>query len=275
MTEPLEVHGLGKSFGGVVAIDEVSFTLRRGELLGLIGPNGAGKSTVLGVLAGGIQPDRGWVRVDGQDVTGFPAHHIARRGLRRCYQLPRTLLPLSVLENMLVGAEVRRHTTLRSALLRPRQTRRLDQNAAVEAMEFLRRFGMDHLAEQPAGSLSGGQRKLLNMGQALMGHPEILVLDEPVAGVHPSFVDDIATLLLDTRSRGVSLLVVEHNLRFLEAIADRVVVMAAGRVLTQGTLADVRRRDDVAEAYLGRRESARNNPGATTRGPGQSTANST
>jgi branched-chain amino acid transport system ATP-binding protein len=99
------------------------------------------------------------------------------------------------------------------------------------------------------------------MGQALMGHPDILVLDEPVAGVHPSFVDDIASLLLDTQSRGVSLLVVEHNLRFLEAIAERVIVMAAGRVLTQGTLADVRRRDDVAEAYLGRRESARRTPG--------------
>jgi ABC-type branched-subunit amino acid transport system ATPase component len=252
--EPLVVQGIAKSFGGVVAIHDVSFSLRQGELLGLIGPNGAGKSTVLGVLAGAVAPDRGSVLVDGTPVVGLTPHAIARHGLRRCYQLPRTLSPLSVLENMLVGARTRHHTTLRSAVLRPRTTRSIDHEMAEEAMEFLRRFGMTHLAGHPAGSLSGGQRKLLNMGQALMGHPGILVLDEPVAGVHPSFVDDIATLLLDTRADGVSLLVVEHNLRFLEAIADRVVVMAAGRVLAEGQLSDIRNRDDVAEAYLGRRE---------------------
>jgi ABC-type branched-subunit amino acid transport system ATPase component len=265
--DPLDVQNIAKSFGGVVAIHDVSFSLRQGELLGLIGPNGAGKSTVLGVLAGAIVPDRGSVLVEGNPVVGLTPHAIARQGLRRCYQLPRTLSPLSVLENMLVGAKTRHHTTLRSAVLRPRTTRSIDHEVALEAMEFLDRFGMKHLAGQPAGSLSGGQRKLLNMGQALMGHPRILVLDEPVAGVHPSFVDDIATLLLDTRADGVSLLVVEHNLRFLEAVADRVVVMAAGRVLAEGKLSDIRNRDDVAEAYLGRRETTPRPTSGTNQAP--------
>ncbi|HET7388241.1 MAG TPA: ABC transporter ATP-binding protein [Nocardioidaceae bacterium] len=267
---PLVVQGLAKSFGGVIAIDDVSFALHDGELLGLIGPNGAGKSTVLGVLSGAMAPDRGSVTVHGEAVVGLSAHDIARRGLRRCYQLPRTLLPLSVLENMLVGAHTRHHTTLRAAVLHPRSTRATDHVTAVEAMEFLDKFGMRHLAGQPARTLSGGQRKLLSIGQALMGHPRILVLDEPVAGVHPSFVEDIAGLLLDARANGVSVLVVEHNLRFLEEIADRVVVMAAGKVLAEGRLSDVRERDDVAEAYLGRREPRQPTDSRTTDTTGQS-----
>ncbi len=249
--DPLVVSGVAKSFGGIVAVDDVSFALHQNEILGLIGPNGAGKSTVLGVLAGAISPDRGSVQVAGRSIGRLGPHGVARLGLRRCYQLARTLQPLSVLENMLVGAQARDHTTLRAVVLRPRRSRASDAEIADEAMTFLRRFDLDRLADAPAGSLSGGQRKLLSIGQAMMGHPQILVLDEPVAGVHPSFVDAVAGLLRDIRAGGVSLLVVEHNLRFLEAIADRVVVMARGRVLTEGSLSDVRQRDEVAQAYLG------------------------
>lgn len=265
---PLQVANVARSFGGVVAVDDVSLDLAEGELLGLIGPNGAGKSTVLAMLAGSVTPSRGSIEVNGHQVTGRNSHDIARLGLRRCYQIPRTIAKLSVLENMLVGGE-RAHCTLRSATLRPFATRAADRRIVAEAMEFLHRFGVDHLAQQPASVLSGGQRKLISIGQALMGRPNILVLDEPVAGVHPRFVDDIAALLLDVRSQGVSLLVVEHNLRFLEMIADRVVVMASGQVLAEGSLADVRERDDVAEAYLGRRTTTGNDLPIPPRNPAQ------
>jgi ABC-type branched-subunit amino acid transport system ATPase component len=249
---PLQVKEVARSFGGVVAVDGVSFDLEEGELLGLIGPNGAGKSTVLAMLAGSVSADNGSILLNGQEVAGRSSHAIARLGLRRCYQIPHTIEKLSVLENMLVGGG-RAHCTLRSAVLKPWSTRAADRKIVAEAMVFLRRFGVEHLAQRPAGELSGGQRKLLSIGQALMGRPNVLVLDEPVAGVHPRFVDDIAALLLDVRKQGVSLLIVEHNLRFLEMVADRVVVMARGQVLAQGTLAAVRERDDVADAYLGRR----------------------
>lgn len=251
----LQVREVARSFGGVVAVDDVTFELGEGELLGLIGPNGAGKSTVLAMVAGSVAPSQGAVLVNGQEIRRRASHDVARLGLRRCFQIPHTVEKLSVLENMLLGSG-RSHCTLRSAVLHPWKTRSVDRGNVGEAMDFLRRFKFEHLAQRSAGELSGGQRKLLSIGQALMGNPNILVLDEPVAGVHPRFVDDIAELLLDVRSQGVSLLVVEHNLRFLEMVADRVVVMANGQVLAEGSLADVRERDDVADAYLGRRDRA-------------------
>ena len=246
----LDVREVRRDFGGVRAVDGASFQAVRGRITGLIGPNGAGKSTLLGVIAGAIKPSGGKIAVEGADVTGFPAHKVARAGIIRTFQLSAEFSKLTVLENMLVAPLNQKGETLWGAELGRLYWGR-DEDALVErARGLLDRFGMTAKEDEPAGNLSGGQKRLLEIMRGLMAAPKMLLLDEPFAGVNPTLAREIETYLLDLRAEGLSMIMVEHELSVVERVCDPVVVMAQGKVIAEGSMGDVRSRREVLDAYL-------------------------
>jgi branched-chain amino acid transport system permease protein len=246
----LRAVDLVKDFGGVHAVAGVSIEVRRGTLTGLIGPNGAGKSTLLGMLAGTIGVTSGQVFYEGTDVTGLPAYRRARLGLVRTFQLASEFKRLTVMENLLSAAPGNRGDSLVGAL-RGRRYWRRDEAAAIDrARVLLDRFGLSAHADTYGGDLSGGQRRLTEIMRALMTEPTMLLLDEPMAGVHPRLARQIGGHLLELCAEGMTILMVEHELAIMDEFCDPVIMMAEGVVLASGTMADLRARADVVEAYL-------------------------
>ena len=246
----LQAVDVSRDFGGVRAVSGVSLSVARGTVTGLIGPNGAGKSTLLAVLAGTDRATSGSVRYEGQDVTGLPAYRKARLGLVRTFQLASEFKRLTVLENLLSAAPVNRGGTMRGALAGRRYWKSDEQATVSRAADILRRFGLTDLANSYAGDLSGGQRRLVEIMRALMTEPAMLLLDEPMAGVHPELAHRIGELLTQLSRDGLTVLMVEHELAIMDEFCDPVIVMADGSVLAQGTMAQLRERADVVEAYL-------------------------
>jgi neutral amino acid transport system ATP-binding protein len=239
-----------RDFGGVHAVAGVSVEVRRGTLTGLIGPNGAGKSTLLAMLAGTIAVTAGQVIYAGTDVTGVPAYRRARLGLVRTFQLASEFKRLTVMENLLSAVPANRGDSLAGAL-RGRRYWRGDEEAAIaRARGLLDRFGLSGYADTYAGDLSGGQRRLTEIMRALMTEPTMLLLDEPMAGVHPRLARQIGTQLLGLCAEGMTILMVEHELAIMDEFCDPVIVMAEGTVLATGTMAALRARSEVVEAYL-------------------------
>jgi branched-chain amino acid transport system permease protein len=246
----LEARDVVKEFGGVRAVDGVSFAVRKGTLTGLIGPNGAGKSTLLAMLAGTLGTTSGHIIYEGNDVTGVPAFKRARLGLVRTFQLASEFKRLTVMENLLSAVPGNRGDSLHGALLGRRYWRG-DEDAAVRrAAALLDRFGLTDLANAYAGELSGGQRRLVEIMRALMAEPATLLLDEPMAGVHPNLARRIGAELVALCAEGMTILMVEHELAIMDEFCDPVVVMAEGRVLAEGTMQELRGRTEVVEAYL-------------------------
>jgi len=246
----LEAVGISREFGGVHAVHEVSFSVRRGTLTGLIGPNGAGKSTLLAMLAGTLPVSSGKVMYLGEDVTGVPAFRRARMGLVRTFQLASEYKRLTVMENLVSSVQRNRGDSFVGAMAGPRYWRR-DEDAAVErASGLLERFGLLDYANDYAGDLSGGQRRLVEIMRALMAGPRVLLLDEPMAGVHPHLARRIGNELVALCAEGMTILMVEHELAIMDEFCDPVVVMAEGAVLAEGTMQQLRARQEVVEAYL-------------------------
>jgi branched-chain amino acid transport system ATP-binding protein len=232
------------------AVDGVSFSVAEGTLTGLIGPNGAGKSTLLAMLAGTLPVSSGKVLFRGEDVTGLAAYRRARRGMVRTFQLASEFKRLTVMENLLSGVRDNRGDSLRGAMLGRRYWRG-DEDAAIgRAQRLLERFGLAEHADSYAGDLSGGQRRLVEIMRALMTEPTMLLLDEPMAGVHPRLARQIGEQLVALCREGMTILMVEHELAIMDEFCDPVVVMAEGRVLAEGTMTQLRRRQEVVEAYL-------------------------
>ena len=249
--EPLlAVRDLRRSYGGVRAVDSVSFDVPQGSLTGIIGPNGAGKSTLLGLIAGSIRPDGGTVRVAGADTTGLPPYRVAQRGVIRTFQTSSEFARLTVLENLLVAAPRQRGEALWQAALGKRYWRPHERAMVRRARELLARFDMSAKEDEYAGNLSGGQKRLLELMRGLMAAPALLLLDEPMAGVNPSLARRIEQHLLDLRGEGLTMLMIEHELAVVERLCDPVIVMAQGRVISQGTMAEVRTDREVLDAYL-------------------------
>jgi ABC-type branched-subunit amino acid transport system ATPase component len=241
---------LSREFGGMHAVHEVSFEVRRGTLTGLIGPNGAGKSTLLAMLAGTLPVTAGQVVYLGQDVTALPAFRRARLGLVRTFQLASEFKRLTVLENLVSAVPRNRGDSFRGALA-GRGYWRADEEAAIDrAQALLDRFGLAEYGNTYAGDLSGGQRRLVEIMRALMAEPRMLLLDEPMAGVHPNLARRIGTGLTALGAEGMTILMVEHELAIMDEFCDPVVVMAEGAVLAEGTMAQLRGRQEVVEAYL-------------------------
>ncbi len=246
----LETLGLGRSFDGVRAVDGVTVAFEKGRLTGLIGPNGAGKSTLLAMLAGTLEPSEGTILLGGDEITRMPAYLRARKGVVRTFQLASEFKRLTVLENLLSAVPAQRGDSLRGALLGRRYWGADERAATVRAQAMLVRFGLTGHANTFAGDLSGGQRRLVEIMRALMAEPDILLLDEPMAGVHPELAHRIGNILLELCDEGITIVMVEHELAIMDEFADPVVVMAEGRILAQGTMTELRAQEDVVEAYL-------------------------
>jgi len=246
----LEGRDLVRTFQGVVAVDGVSMAFQRGRLTGIIGPNGAGKSTVLAMLAGTLPATSGQVLLAGEDVTSLPAYRRARKGLVRTFQLASEFKRLTVLENLVVAIPGQRGETFRGAMLGRRYWGTQERELVERAESMLERFGLLALADRYAGDLSGGQRRLVEIMRALMAGPDVLLLDEPMAGVHPRLAHQIGTQLVRLCQEGTTVIMVEHELSIMDEFGDSVFVLADGRVLAEGTMAALRAQEEVVEAYL-------------------------
>jgi branched-chain amino acid transport system ATP-binding protein len=246
----LAARDVHRHFEGMHAVDGVGIEVMPGRITGLIGPNGAGKSTFLAVLAGTLPASSGSIVFMGEDITALPAYQRARRGLVRTFQLPSEFSQLTVLENLLVAAPDNRGESLLGALLGKRYWMADEERLVSHARSLLKRFGMTAKESDYAGMLSGGQKRLVEIMRALMLRPRLLLLDEPMSGVHPSIVAEIAGYLETLRDEGLTILMVEHELHMVERLCDPVVVMAQGKVIGRGGMAMLRKQPEIVEAYL-------------------------
>ncbi len=246
----LVADGVRRTFGGLTAVDVEHLEVQRGAITALIGPNGAGKTTFFNLLTGFDRADAGRWTFDGHDLVGVPAHRVARQGMVRTFQLTKSLARLTVLDNMKLGATGQRGERFFAAMVRP-LWRAQEAEVEARAEALLARFKMDHMRDELAGSLSGGQRKLLEMARALMVQPTMVMLDEPMAGVNPALTQSLLTHVKSLREEGMTVMFVEHDMDVVHDISDWVIVMAEGRVIAEGTAEDVSANDAVIDAYLG------------------------
>ena len=248
----LRVEELRKEFGALAAVDDVSVAVEEGTITGLIGPNGAGKSTLFKLISGFYEPDGGTVTLDGSEITGLSPDAIARKGLLRTFQTPRKLEGMTVRENMLIGAQHQAGESVLPLWLSPDSVLADERRTLERAGELLELFELDHLATEPAADLSGGQFKLLELARAMMAGPDIMLLDEPVAGVNPALAEDLAErIAMLNEERGMTLLIIEHDIDFIMNLADPIIVLDQGKVLVEGEPDRVRADPRVMEAYLG------------------------
>ena len=247
----IDIRDLVYSYGGARAVAGCSFTIDRGTVTGLIGPNGAGKSTLVEILSGRLTPQSGEVVLDGHSVGGRGPAGMSRLGVARTFQTARVLPHLPVLENVMIAAPGQRGEAPLQAVFWRRGWRDQEATLRAEATELLGWLGLSSHLDRPAGSLSGGQRRLMEIARALMAHPRVLLMDEPTAGVFPETSQLIASRVREIAETGVTVLLIAHNMAFLSWVADDVVVMAEGKVLTRGTLEEARAHKDVIAAYLG------------------------
>ena len=247
----LEVVDIYKHFGGVRAVDGCTFSVGRGQMVGLIGPNGAGKSTIVEMLSGMIVPDKGKVIFDGKEIGGLPPHQIFRSGIARCFQLAKVWPMLTVVENLLIGAPPQGMDTIRAALLHRRRLRQLDRQNRERALEVMEKYGLLRLRNDYAYTLSGGQMRLLEFARIAMCQPKLALLDEPMAGVNPVLQVQIEEGIKSLLANGATVLLIEHNLAFIERLCHQVIVMVNGRVAAVGQMADLRNNATIQDAYLG------------------------
>jgi len=249
----LEVDHLSESFGGVAALDDASFAVEEGSITALIGPNGAGKTTAFNVISGFLKPDGGIIRFAGGRIEGLRGDQVARAGLVRAFQAPRVLTRMSVLDNMLLAGKDQPGERLSLTWLAPGRVAARELAVHRRAIDLLELLRLLPLAEAYAGTLSGGQRKLLELGRALMVEPRMILLDEPMAGVAPVLAEQLLEHIRRLRAeRGVTFCVIEHDMDVVMSISDRVIVMDEGRVIAEGTPDAIQRDERVIEAYLGR-----------------------
>jgi ABC-type branched-subunit amino acid transport system ATPase component len=259
MAEPataiLEVKDVHKSFGGVQAVRGCSFSIRAGSLTGLIGPNGAGKSTTVDLISGFQPVDAGRITFDGREIQNRPAHEVSRMGLIRTFQTPREWGHLTTLENLLVARADDRRDSLASAIFGRTHLAANDREERARGRDLLDEFGLTAVKDELAINLSGGQKRLLEFARIMMARPRLVLLDEPQSGVNPVLGDRMAQAIRQMADSGITVLMVEHNLGFVERLCDPVIVMALGEVIAEGSMADHRGNEAVLDAYLGVAES--------------------
>lgn len=239
----LEIKGLNKHFGGIQAVSDCTFSVEEGRIVSLIGPNGAGKTTVFNLVTGLLTPDTGEVTFRGKKITGLQPHEITRRGISRTFQITRDLQELTVLENMVIQSQVKGFFDMFSSSVSKHETE--------HAMELLSFVGISHLAQEKAKNLSYGQKKLMEFASVLMSEPKLIMLDEPAGGVNPTLLESIIDRILDLNKKGITFLIVEHNMDLVMKISDPVICMAYGTVLAEGSPKDIQNNHQVMEAYLG------------------------
>ena len=247
----LTAREVTKSFGGHRAVDAFSFTLARGAIGGLVGPNGAGKTTLFNCLAGALQPTSGQVKLDGRDITGASPDRVFAAGLARTFQIPKPFAAMSVLENVMLAPKGQAGESFWRNWISVGRVAAEERRNRARAMHWIDFVGLSDLAERPARVLSGGQRKLLELARVMTAEPKLVLLDEPAAGVAPRLLEQIIERIAELNRRGVTFLLIEHNLDMVMRLCGHVLVMAQGRLLTEGTPEAVRADPRVVEAYLG------------------------
>jgi branched-chain amino acid transport system ATP-binding protein len=250
---PLRVQNVRKEFGGITAVDGTSFSVEQGALTGLIGPNGAGKSTTFNCITGVHTPTAGRIYFQDEDITGLEPYQVANRGLVRTFQIARELEEMTVLENLMLAPRGQRGESLLRAVLPGARKEVVTQETELrdQVWDMLEFFEIDHLAGEYAGNLSGGQRKLLEMARALMTDPDMVLLDEPLAGVNPTLEEKLLERIHELREDGYTFLLVEHDMDVIMKNCERVIVMHQGKVLAEGSPQEIRNNANVIEAYLG------------------------
>ena len=247
----LRVDGLRLSFGGLAALDGVAFDVAPGRITALIGPNGAGKTTLFNAVSGLVRPHAGSVRLAGEEILGLKPEQITARGMVRTFQIARGFPKLSVFEHLMLYGQGQPGESWTAALLGAAAARRREQALAEQALAIARRLKLSHVIDNQVTALSGGQKKLLEIGRILMAEPRLLLLDEPAAGVNPTLAEEIGDQLRAIVAEGRTILLVEHDMALIERISDHVVVMAAGQTLAEGSFAEIRENATVQDAYLG------------------------
>ena len=248
----IEIKNVVMRFGGLTAIDHISFSIPPGRITGLIGPNGAGKTTLFNVIAGNLSPSRGTVYLDGEDITPLAPHERFARGLLRTFQIAQEFSTLTVLENLLMVAPGQPGERLMDAWFRPSKVAAHEAEIRTRAFEVLDFLRLTELAQEPAGNLSGGQKKLLELGRTLMTEAKVVLLDEIGAGVNRTLLGELGDRIIElNQTRGTTFCLIEHDLEFVTRLCDPVIVMAEGALLAQGTADQVLTDEAVVEAYLG------------------------
>jgi len=250
-TPLLEIESVTKTFGGVVAVSDCSMSIREGTVVGLIGPNGAGKSSVIDLVSGFEQPDQGNIRFAGTEIVGKRPDQISRMGLIRTFQTPREWRDLSVIDNVRVGRRDLERDSIWRGIMAPRRLRRLEEQESGELRDLMVHYRLDAVRNHRAVGLSGGQKRLLEFARIAAAKPRLTILDEPMGGVNPVLGERIGEAIRELKRNGSTVVVVEHNLPFIERTCDEVVVMDLGTVIAQGPFADLRDNKRVVDAYLG------------------------
>ncbi len=247
----LSAQGLHKGFGGLKAVNNAKIEVKQNSITGLIGPNGAGKTTLFNLLSNFIKPDAGKVIFNGREINHLPPHQIALQGFVRTFQVARVLSRLSVLENMLLATQKQTGENFLNVWLQGKQIRKEERENRDKAMSILESVGLAKKAQDYAGGLSGGQRKLLEMGRALMSDPKLILLDEPAAGVNPTLIGEICEHIINWNKQGITFLIIEHNMDVIMSLSHHVWVLAEGTNLADGTPEEIQNNSQVLEAYLG------------------------
>lgn len=253
----IEIKDISKAFGGLRAVDHCSFDVPTGGITGLIGPNGAGKSTLFGIVAGFIEPDSGRVLLEGRNITGIRPDRLFHAGLVRTFQTPHEFSRMSVRENLMLVPPSQLGENLLASWLRWGSVKRQDKQILERVDDVLDFLQLGHVAKELAGNLSGGQKKLLELGRTMMTEAKVVLLDEPGAGVNPTLMGTLSDAIQRlNRERGYTFCLIEHDMDLIEELCDPVVVMASGTVLTQGSMEEIRANEEVRNAYLGEGASA-------------------
>ena len=247
----LKVTNLKKSFGGLKAVDVQSLSLNTNELTSIIGPNGAGKTTFFDLISGFQDSDEGKVYLNDKNITRSQPYSIARLGMIRTFQLTKVFDRMTVLENMMFSASTVNNDSFIKSLIRLPSQKTIEKNIKEKSFEIMKDLNIDHMANSYARELSGGQKKLLELGRSIINDPSILLLDEPLAGVNPKLAEEILQIILNLSEKGISILMVEHNIEAVMKISQRIIVLAEGMVIADDTPENVRTDEKVIEAYLG------------------------
>ena len=248
----IKVDNLTKKFGGFIAVNHASLTIEKGSITGLIGPNGAGKTTLFNVIAGVHKPTSGTVLLDGEDITGLPPHELFHKGMLRTFQIAHEFSTLTVRENLMMVPPEQAGETLMDVWFHGKKVREQEQRVKEKADEVIDFLEISHVANELAGNLSGGQKKLLELGRTMMVDAKVVFLDEVGAGVNRTLLNTIGDAIIRlNQERGYTFCVIEHDMDFIDKLCDPVIVMAEGAVLAEGTLAEIKVNDRVIEAYLG------------------------
>ncbi|HXH02662.1 MAG TPA: ABC transporter ATP-binding protein [Candidatus Competibacteraceae bacterium] len=256
MSVLLSVQNLTKRFGGLVANNDISFDLKRGEILSVIGPNGAGKSTLFKLIGGFIKPTAGKVIFEGEDITGLPPHVIAERGIVRTFQETTIFKEMTALQNVVVAHHLQCHATTWGIFFNSRRAREDEARFRDNAAEILEFLGLSKVLDEPAGSLPHGYLRALGIAMGMAANPTVLLLDEPYAGMNPEETDQAVELTRKLVQRGITVILVEHDMRAVMRISDRIVVICFGSKIAEGRPEEIQSNETVIEAYLGREDAA-------------------